>query len=117
MKKLFLLLLIAILFYKSSFAQSVGIGTATPNASSMLEIKSSSKGLLIPRTSTASRTAIVNPAKGLMVYDTTTSSFWFHNGSAWVQIGASGTAWSLTGNSGTDTSLNFIGTIDARPLK
>jgi len=116
MKKLFLLSAIVILFYGFSFAQSVGIGTTSPNTSSMLEIKSSSKGLLIPRTSTAGRTAIVNPAKGLMVYDTSTSSFWFHNGSAWTQIEASGNNWSLAGNTSTNPGTNFIGTSDANSL-
>src|ERR1700687_1286332 len=113
MRKLFLLSIIAILFVASSFAQNVGIGTTTPNASSILEIRASNKGLLIPRTSTTSRTAIVNPAKGLMVYDTTTGSFWFHNGSAWTQVEVTGKGWSLTGNSGTNPAANFIGTTDA----
>ena len=116
MKKFFLLSIINVLLIVSSFAQSVGIGTTTPHASSILEIKASNKGLLIPRTSTTSRTAIVNPAKGLMVYDTTSSSFWYQNGSAWVQIGTSGNSWSVTGNAGTDSIINFVGTTDARPL-
>lgn len=117
MKKLFLLSIITLLFFVSSIAQNVGIGTTTPNASSMLEIKASNKGLLIPRTSTTSRTAIVNPAKGLMLYDTTTSSFWFHNGTAWAQLSAGSNGWNLGGNAGTNPSLNFIGTIDNQPLR
>src|SRR5664279_2540258 len=107
MKKCLLLTTIAILFIASSYAQSVGIGTTTPNTSSILEIKASNKGLLIPRTSTTSRTAIVNPAKGLIVYDTTTNSFWYHNGGAWTQIGAAGTGWSITGNAGTNPCLLY----------
>ena len=93
MKNVFLLLISTFLLIENSFAQSIGIGTPIPDASSMLEIKASNKGLLIPRTSTASRTAIVNPAKGLMLYDTTTSSFWFHNGAAWMQVGSGGSGW------------------------
>lgn len=72
--------------------------------------------MLIPRISTTSRTAIVNPAKGLMLYDTATNGFWFYNASAWVQIGASGNGWSITGNAGTNPATNFIGTTDAKPL-
>ncbi|KAA9035824.1 hypothetical protein FW778_19910 [Ginsengibacter hankyongi] len=116
MKKLFLLSIVIILFNKSSLAQSVGIGTTTPDASSMLEVKSSDKGLLLPRTSATSRTAIVNPAKGLIVYDTTTGSFWFHNGSAWTQIESGGGNWSLTGNGGSNPATNFVGTTDANSL-
>src|SRR5664279_6353753 len=107
MKKSVLLTAVAILFIASVLAQSIGIGTTPPNASSILEIKASNKGLLIPRTSTASRTAIVNPAKGLMVYDTTINSFWYHNGSAWTQIGTAGSGWYLTGNSGNNPATNF----------
>ncbi len=66
-------------------AQSVGIGNATPDASAMLDIKSSGKGLLIPRTSSSSRTAIINPAKGLTIYDTTTQSFWYYDSQQWVE--------------------------------
>ena len=72
--------------------------------------------MLIPRTSTTSRLAIVNPAKVLMLYDTTTSSFWFHNGSAWTQLSAAGNGWNITGNAGTNPSSNFIGTTDNQPL-
>lgn len=97
--------------------QSIGIGTTTPNTSAILEIKSNDKGLLIPRTSTISRTAIVNPAKGLMVYDTTTSSFWFYTGSSWGQIETFNNNWSVNGNAGISAANNFIGTIDKRPLQ
>jgi len=57
-------------------AQSVGINAdkSQPNASA-LDVKSFTKGMLLPRTSTTSRLAIVNPAKGLILYDTTTSGF------------------------------------------
>ena len=94
-------------------AQNVGIGTTSPNASAALEIKSTSKGLLIPRTSSAGRTAIINPAKGLILYDTTTNSFWFHNGTVWSNLAASGSVgWLLIGNSGSNPSTDFIGTAD-----
>jgi hypothetical protein len=107
------------LLIKNAAAQpgSIGIGTTTPNASAALEVKSTTKGILIPRTSTAGRTAIVSPAKGLMVYDTTSGSFWYYNSSAWIQIGAGSTGWSLTGNSGTNPATNFIGTTNAQPLR
>ena len=57
-----------------------------PHPSAMLDVKSNDKGMLIPRLSTAERTAIANPAKGLLVYDTSTNSFWFYNGSIWKQL-------------------------------
>jgi hypothetical protein len=63
------------------FAQ-VGIGTTTPANSSMLDIQSTTKGVLIPRMTTAQRTVIASPANGLLIFDTDTKSFWFYNGTA-----------------------------------
>lgn len=72
------LFLVLSLFVTSGNAQ-VGIGTTTPNASSLLDITSTSKGLLPPRMTTAQRTAIASPANGLMVYDTDNKAFYFYD--------------------------------------
>jgi len=78
--------LIALLFSISfaGFAQ-VGIGTTSPDPSSALEISATDKGLLTPRMTTVQRNAIVNPAIGLLVYDTDTFSFWSFNGMSWLK--------------------------------
>ncbi|MDQ2769447.1 MAG: hypothetical protein M3Y54_02975, partial [Bacteroidota bacterium] len=61
----------------------VGINTPTPNASSVLDLVSTSKGLLVPRMTTAQRTAIASPATGLLVYQTNgTTGFYVYDGSA-----------------------------------
>lgn len=52
----------------------VGIGTTTPNATAQLDIYSSSKGLLLPRLTTAQINNIVNPEPGLIVFNTTTKN-------------------------------------------
>ncbi len=117
MKKKFLITVSCVLFSIVMIAQSVGINNSTPHASAILDVKSFTKGVLLPRTSTTSRTAIVNPAKGLILYDTTTSGFWFHNGTAWVQLSSNSNGWNLTGNAGTNPSSNFIGTTDNQPLR
>jgi hypothetical protein len=70
--------------------QNVGIGTTTPAASAQLHINSTTKGLLIPRLTSAQRTAIASPATGLQVYDTNTNTFWYYNGGAWTEIGSGG---------------------------
>ncbi len=118
MKTIIYVLLLIITIKPNSYAQSIAVNAdgSPPNPNAMLDIKSSNKGLLIPRTSTTSRLAIPN-TKGLLVYDTTTNSFWYNNGSAWNNLAAISSGWSLNGNSGTDTSTNFIGTTDAQPLK
>ena len=63
------------------FAQ-VGIGTTTPHPSSVLDVSSTTQGMLTPRLTTAQRTAISSPADGLMVYDTDLKSFYHYNISA-----------------------------------
>lgn len=116
MKKLALLFTLLILL-AASYAQNVGIGTTNPDNSAQLDIVSNSRGLLVPRMTTAERTAIASPAKGLMVFDTETNGFWFYNGSSWTNMNSVINAWSLTGNAGTDPNANFIGTTDDQPLK
>lgn len=69
-KKTFLTILV--LVYSLGQAQ-IGIGTTTPNASAILDITSTSKGLLLPRLTTAQRDAIASPVSGLMVFNTTTN--------------------------------------------
>lgn len=62
----------------------VGIGTNTPDNTSMLEVQSNAKGFLLPRMSSAQRTSIASPATGLQVYDNNTNSLWYFNGTHWV---------------------------------
>ncbi|WP_194850093.1 cell wall anchor protein [Nonlabens antarcticus] len=64
----------------------VGIGTITPDASSMLDISSTTQGLLAPRMTTMQRLAIASPAKGLLVFDTTENSFFYFENTAWSSL-------------------------------
>jgi len=61
----------------------VGIGTAAPDASAALEITSTTKGLLLPRMTTAQRDAIGTPAEGLLIYNTSTLRLNFRDNGAW----------------------------------
>lgn len=54
----------------SAHAQT-GINTQTPNASSALDVSSTTKGVLVPRLSTTDKNNIPSPATGLMLFDTT----------------------------------------------
>ena len=110
MKKISFIAIVAVLFSTLLAAQSVGINTTTPHASAILDIRSSTKGMLIPRTSSTSRMAIANPAKGLMIYDTTTSSFFFFFFSTWASIAVANNLWSLSGNTGINPANHFIRT-------
>ncbi len=112
MKKIFIILF-AVISCKYIQAQSVGIGTSTPNASAQLDIVSplNNKGLLIPRMTSAQRLMIPSPiAPGLMVYETTTNSFWFYNGSSWVQQASGGTSpWIVNGSDIYNSNAGNVG--------
>ena len=81
--------LLLVFFAYSSFAQ-VGINTdnSAPDVSAILDIKSTTKGMLAPRMTTAQRTAISSPATGLLVFDIDIASFWFYDGTAWEDLSA-----------------------------
>lgn len=68
---------------------SVNTTGAAPNTNAILDVSSTSKGALLPRMTTAQRTALApTGVSGLTVYDTTTQSYWYWDGSAntWRQI-------------------------------
>lgn len=100
----------------NTIAQRVGIGTTTPHTSAKVEITSNNSGVLIPRLTTAQRTGINPVAAGLLVYDSDTNSFWYHNGTNWYNLSSTNNSWNTNGNNGTDSLVNFIGTTDAMPL-
>lgn len=77
-------------FAQHSLAQNnVGIGTNTPDASSVLELQSTSKGMLVPRMTAAQRLAIPSPANSLLVYDLDSMCFFYYKGTpvnVWVSL-------------------------------
>ena len=82
-----LLVLILISFSETFYAQ-VGINTdnSNPDASAILDVKSTDKGVLVPRMSSSQRTMISNAAIGLLVFDTDTETFWFNDSSGWTEL-------------------------------
>jgi hypothetical protein len=94
----------------TSHAQSVGVGTTTPNASAALDVQSTTQGLLVPRMTASQRIGISNAATGLLVYQTdapgagagagTTAGFYFYDGSAWASLSGSGSGTTLPSQSG-----------------
>lgn len=111
MKNIILLSILAFAFSVS--AQNVAInGTgAAPAASAMLDIASTTSGLLVPRMTSAQRTAIAAPATGLKVYDTTTGTFWHYDGTVWVEHLTAANGWRLNGNA--IAAANFMGSTNA----
>jgi len=99
-----------------SLSAQVGIGTTTPDASAMLQIDNTTKGVLVPRMTQVQCNAIASPATGLLVFQTdVTPGFYYYDGSSWTTF-AGGTAWDLLGNSGTTPATNMLGTSDVQGL-
>lgn len=85
-----------LLFTCVSYAQ-VGIGTTSPDASAMLDVSSTDKGILIPRVSLVAVSNTVSPintpATGLMVWNINAAvtggngiGFYFFNGTTWEPV-------------------------------
>jgi len=89
--------MLALLLPALTMAQ-VGIGTSSPDASALLEVKSTTKGFLPPRvalTATNAATPVTSPVEGLLVYNTATAGtapnnvtpgYYYYSGSAWVRL-------------------------------
>jgi hypothetical protein len=124
MKMRMAVILVAFTFFTTtkSFAQTVVVTDdatyVTGQASSVLDVKSISKGFLAPRMTTAQRTAIISPAEGLLVYQTDApKGFYFFSNGLWASLAANGASWLLTGNAGTSAPIHFVGTTDLKSLR
>jgi hypothetical protein len=101
-------------------AQSVSINTdgSPADSSALLDLSSTSGGLLIPRMTLAQRDMINAPATGLVIYQTgDEEGFYFYTGVSWSNLVQRENAWCVGGNSGTDPDAHFIGTTDSMPLR
>jgi hypothetical protein len=87
-------------------AGRIGIGTNAPNASSILDLTSTTQGLGLPSMTTTQQNAIATPRTGLSIYNNTLLTPQFYNGSVWTG------GWNKRGNAGTTAGTDFIGTTD-----
>jgi hypothetical protein len=100
MKKIFFLALGLIALNANSQSVSINTDGSTADNSAILDVKSTDKGVLIPRMTAAQRNLIASPATGLMVYQTDGSAgFYFYNGTVWTSLSGGGT--NLYTNDGT----------------
>ncbi len=112
-------LLAMLCFTSMASAQNVAINSsgAAANSSAMLDVASTTKGMLIPRMTEAQRIIIAAPVAGLLVYQTDIEDgFYFYDGSQWIPLSTKETGWNLGGNDGTNSATDYIGTSDAQPL-
>jgi len=120
-------LLLFLICLPRAYSQNIGINAtgATPDPTSMLDIVSSDKGILIPRlalSATNNSSPVTTPTTSLLVYNTATAGsgatkvrpgYYYWDGAAWQRLSdGNGDAWTTFGNTGTDATLNFIGTTD-----
>jgi hypothetical protein len=84
----------------------IGDNPTTIHASTVLEIESTNKGFLMPRVSNPA--SIASPATGLQVYNTTTNTIWFYNGTAWTEIGAGGASSNIYTANGQLTGVRTV---------
>lgn len=110
-KQLFVFL---ILFSATGNAQS-GFGTPNPDSSSILDLVSSTKGLLPPRMTSQQRDLISNPATGLIIFNTNTNVLEHNTGTTalvkWASI-----LETTKINLGFD-SVNAVGTVTTDALQ
>ncbi|MDF1695538.1 MAG: FISUMP domain-containing protein [Saprospiraceae bacterium] len=89
MKKTHFIVLLIIMFYGFTLSGQVAVNTdgSTADNSAILDVKSTEKGLLIPRMTEMEKENINSPATGLMVFQTDgTSGFYYYEGAAWLPV-------------------------------
>ena len=103
MKQLICVCALALITFTPNNANAQGVsfnttGTAA-DASAMLDVASTTKGMLVPRMTAAQKTAITSPATGLMIFQTDgTPGFYYYTGSAWSAVGGSSLPSGTTGD-------------------
>ena len=76
---------------ESYFADNVGIGAEPSEPSAILDVNSTTQGVLLPSMTEAQRNAIATPATGLLVFQTdNTPGFYYYDGANWTAIAGGG---------------------------
>ncbi len=86
---------------------SVAVGLMTPSASAILEVKSTAKGILIPRMTSAQRDLILvsSAVNGLLIYQTNNSPGFYYYNNGWNPVGANTTLSNLNANTQVNAAL------------
>ncbi|MFY0602116.1 MAG: YHYH protein [Cyclobacteriaceae bacterium] len=87
------------------FAQSASINAdgSEPDASAILDLKSTSAGFLAPRMNTTERMNISSPAEGLIVYDTDLLHYMLYDGAGWQSF-----SYTASGSESADVPTNPV---------
>ena len=108
MKKV-LIIIIVLLLTQINHAQ-IGIGTLLPNSSSILDLTSTEKGLLIPRMTTTQRNLIASPALSLIIFNIDEGEFNSYNGAVlgWQDFSTAYKSVSATGEITTNSTTDVL---------
>ena len=80
-------ILLGYLFTLSAQGVKIGNNSNVADASAMLDVESTNKGVLHPRMTESERDNISNPATGLLIFQTDgTIGFYYHSGTAWTPV-------------------------------
>ena len=84
------LYLVLLLFFlptiQSKIHSQVGMGTTNPDPSAVLDMVSTTQGVLTPRMTTAQRLLVATPADGLLIYDTDEGAFYYYENTTWNKL-------------------------------
>ena len=75
-----------VLFHADARNSNVGIGTASPNTSAILELSSSGEGLMLPRVLEAAKPTATSALNGLLIYEEDTHRLKIVANGAWQTI-------------------------------
>ena len=113
-------ILVITLFYTASSRAQMGINAsgAAPDTKAILDITSTTKGLLIPRMNTNQRNSLAT-TEGLTVYDTDTHSYWYFKApGVWTEVANGGTSpWATSGSNIVNSNTGNVGIGTAIPNK
>ncbi len=104
MKTFYLLFIGSLMLASVVFAQvAVNTDGSIPDNSAMLDVKSTAKGVLVPRMTLVQRNAIASPATGLLIYQTDNTPGFYHNSGtsvtpAWTMVGTNSGQWQNSGS-------------------
>lgn len=102
------IIFVLISFYSFGQSYKLSIGDVINEPSAIVELNSQEKAILIPRLNTTERLAIQSPSLGLLLFDTTSESFWYHTSNGnWFEFSttASGANEKLI-DADSDTSVD-----------
>ena len=108
MKKLVLLIFTILVACNIQSQVAINTDGSVADNAAILDVKSTDKGLLIPRMTSSQRDAISSPVQGLMIFTTTDSTFYFYQGNSWRKLGVGASGWDCSDNNIFTDSLQSI---------